>query len=166
MYQTGDLVLYGRTGVCRVERIDHQKGQDFYALKPLYQSCDIYTPVDNEKVFMRPIISREEAERIVDLIPGLEVEAYENKVLRQLTEHYQASINTHDCEDLVELTMSLYAKRKTAQDQKRKFGAVDERFMKWGEELLFGELAAALDIPVGEVPDYISRRVTQAAAAE
>lgn len=166
MYQTGDLVLYGRTGVCRVERIETRDGQDFYALKPLYQTCDIFAPVENGKVFMRPIISREEAERIVDLIPGLEVEAYENKAMRELTEHYQASIDTHECEDLVELTMSLYTKRKTAEGQKRKFGAVDEKFMKWGEELLFGELAAALGIGIGEVPEYIARRVEQVEGAK
>ena len=165
MYQAGDLVLYGRTGVCRVERIEHLDGQDFYALKPLYQSCDIFAPVDSVKVFMRPIISREEAQRLVDLIPSLEVEAYENRAMRELTEHYQASIDTHECQDLIEITMSLYAKKKTAQGQKRKFGAVDERFMKWGEELLFGELAAALELPLEEVPEYIGWRVKQAAQA-
>lgn len=164
MYQVGELVVYGRTGVCRVERIQREKGQDYYALKPLYQSCDILTPV-NGKVFMRPIITREEAERLIDCIPSMEVEAFESKAIRELSEHYQAAIATHDCRDLVELTMSIYAKKKAAQREKRKFGAVDERFMKEGEELLFGELSAALDIPVEEVPDYIGRRLAQGTGA-
>ena len=34
--------------------------------------------------------------------------------------------------------------------------------MKLGEELLFGELAAVLDIQPQEVPDYISRRLAGA----
>jgi ribonucleoside-triphosphate reductase len=49
---------------------------------------------------------------------------------------------------------------------KKKFGAVDERFMKEGEALLFGELAAALEIPVEEVKGYISQRLTQAAGGK
>ena len=160
MYEVGDLVVYGRTGVCRVERIDRQGKQEFYALKPLYQNCDIYTPV-NGKVFIRPVISKEEAHRLIDLIPTVEVEVCESKALRELAEHYQSAIDSHDCQDLIEMTMSLYAKKKAVEGRKRKFGAVDERFMKEGEELLFGELAAALEIPVEEVQQYIAERLHQ-----
>lgn len=160
MYQAGDLLVYGRTGVCRVERIEHRDRQDFYLLKPLYQSCSIYTPV-NGKVFMRPILSRREAEQLIDQIPSMQVEIHDNKSLRDLSECYQAAIATHDCKDLIELTMSIYAKRKEAEAKKKRFGAVDERFMREGEELLFGELAAALEIPIKEVPRYISNRLKQ-----
>ena len=41
--------------------------------------------------------------------------------------------------------------------EKKKLGAIDERFMKEGEALLFGELAAALDIQPQEVPRYIQK---------
>ena len=63
MYEVGQLVQYGSTGVCKITEI---KKQDFpevgqrlyYVLHPLYQSCVISVPVDSTKVFMRPIISR------------------------------------------------------------------------------------------------------------
>ena len=55
--------------------------------------------------------------------------------------------------------MSIHAKKESMQRQKRRFGSVDERFLKQGEDLLFGELAAALDIPREEVPGYIAARV-------
>lgn len=161
MYQTGDLILYGRTGVCRVEEITSvkQRGAEaevrYYVLKPLYQSCNITTPVDNTRVFSRPIISREDAERIIAAIPTVKVEPYHNRNLNQLREYYKTRMETYDCSDLVELTMSLYAKKREAEAQKRKFGAVDERFMKEAEELLFGELAVALDIQRDEVRSYI-----------
>jgi len=57
------------------------------------------------------------------------------------------------------MTKSLYAKRCEAEREKRKFGAVDERFLKEAEELLFGELAAALEIEKSEVLDYITSRI-------
>jgi len=63
--------------------------------------------------------------------------------------------------DLVKLSMSLRAKKQGLEQQKRKFGAVDERFMKRAEELLFGELAAALDISKDRVPEYIADRVSE-----
>ena len=158
MFQPGDLIVYGRTGVCRVERIESWKEQDYYVLNPLYQSCSIKTPVEG-KVFMRPIVTREEADELIDEIPTMEARPFESRVLRELTEHYQSFLTNHACRDLVELTKSLYAKRRAAQQEKRKFGVVDERFLKEGEELLFGELSAALEIPPAEVPGYIGRRL-------
>ena len=163
MYQSGELILYGRTGVCRVEEITcakhHTSGEEqmYYVLRPLYQNCNITTPVDNTKVFSRPIISREEAERVIGVIPTVEPEVYHNRNLNQLREHYRSCMESFDCVDLVKLTMSLYRKKREAEDQKRKFGAVDERFMKEAEDLLFGELAAALEIPRDEVRGYIER---------
>ena len=35
------------------------------------------------------------------------------------------------------------------------YGQMDQRYMKRAEDVLYGELAAALDIPMEEVPDYI-----------
>ena len=163
MFQPGDLVVYGRTGVCRVERIERERGQDFYALTPLYHSCNILTPV-NGKIFMRPVISKEEALRLIDQMPSMEVEPWQSGALREMNERYQAIVATHECEDLIELVMSIYAKKKNAEQEKRKFGAADERFMKEGKALLHGELAVALDIPVDRVPGYISDRLAEAGA--
>lgn len=164
MYQVGDLIVYGRTGVCRVERIEENKNGIFYALMPLYQSCSILTPVEG-KVFMRPVISRGEAEELINALPGLEAEPCEGKAVRELTEHYQASIDSHDCREWALMTKSIYTKRRAAEREKRKFGAVDERFMKEGEALLFGELAAVLELPLERVKGYIDDRLSGRAAA-
>ena len=165
MYQVGDLIYYGNTGVCKVTDISPSSlpgataGQLYYTIKPLYQECVIYAPVDSEKVFIRPVISREEAERLIDQIPSIRAEAYHGRVISELAQHYESALRTHDCGNLIEMTMSIYAKKRTAEAQKRKFGMVDERFMKRAEELLFGELAAALDMDREKVPAYIATRV-------
>ena len=156
MYEIGELVLYGSTGVCRVSEIKKQglpdSGEErlYYVLKPLYQSC---------------VISRDEAERLINLIPGRKCEAYHSRAARDLTQHYDAMLKTHRCEDLIDLTMSIYAKKENMRRQKRRFGSVDERFLKQAEDLLFGELAAALEIPRNEVRGYITARVQDAEKA-
>lgn len=165
MFQIGDLILYGNTGVCRVDDIkpldfSAEEGEQlYYILQPLYQTCTISTPVEGGRVFMRPVISRQEAERLIDLIPTVQAEAFQTRALRELNEHYQASISSHSCQDLIEMTMSIYAKKLGVEKSKRKFGSVDERFMKRAEELLFGELGAALGIDRDAVPGYIQKRV-------
>lgn len=165
MYQVGDMLLYGSTGVCRVEELKEQvfpttgEKRLYYVLRPLYEDCLISIPVDSDKVFIRPIISREEAERVIERIPQIHAQAYHSRVTRELSEHYEAILKSHNCDSLVELTMSIYVKKQELLEQKRKFGSVDERFLKRAEDLLFGELAAALDIPRDRVQSYIEEKV-------
>lgn len=161
MFEVGELVLYGRTGVCRVAEIvdktlpGEKTPQPFYTLQPLYQSCSISIAASNTKVFIRPIIAAEEAKQLVSRLPELEAEPYHNRNLNQLREHYRACIETYRCEDLAVLTKSIWLKRRECEATKRKLGAVDERFLHEAEELLFGELAAALGIDKTQVPAYI-----------
>lgn len=165
MFQAGDLVVYGTTGVCRVESIDQpnmtgaDRNKKYYRLKPFYQDGVIYTPVDNTKVSIRPVITREEADRLIDLIPSIRAEAYRAPTLQALAQHYQKAVHSHSCLALVELMMSIYTKQKQAESLNRRLGIVDERYKKQAERLLYGELAAALEIPFDEVESYIARRV-------
>ena len=164
----GQLCLvYGSTGVCQVLSIDQRQdyvngvkqSRLYYQLKPLYQGGVIYTPVDNDKVVMRPVISREDAETLIDSIPTLRPAVCPAATTQALTQHYQTSLRRHSCRSLMELTMSIHQKRCKAEAQNRRLGMVDERFMKQAEQLLFGELAAALDIPYDEVQPYIANRM-------
>ncbi len=163
MYKPGDRIIYGSTGVCRVEEIttpdfEKDKSKQYYALAPVYQDGIIYTPVDT-KVFMRPVITKEEAHALIDQIPTMQTEAYHNSVPRELEEHYKVYLQSHDCGDLLELGRSIYIKKQELLSQHRKFGAVDERFMKRAEDLLYGELAVALEIEKNQVETYIAERV-------
>lgn len=167
MFQPGELLVYGSTGVCRVLSIEQKQeyvngvkqSRSYYQLKPLHQGGVIYTPVDSNKVSMRYIISRAEAEALIDTIPTLKPTDLRAATTQALTQHYQASLRCHSCQSLLELTMSIHQKRRRAEAQNRRLGMVDERYMKQAEQLLFGELAAALDIPYEEVQPYIARRL-------
>ncbi|MBE6944767.1 MAG: hypothetical protein E7459_01600 [Ruminococcaceae bacterium] len=161
MYQTGDLIVYGGNGVCRVESIetDGKDRRRYYTLQPLYQSCQILTPVDNPKVFIRPIISKDEAEEIIRQIPQIQPQPFYTRTPRELSEHYEAQLKTYDCRTLVTMIMSIYRKRQETQSNRRRLGVVDENYYRRAQELLHCELAAALEIPKEQVPEYIASRV-------
>lgn len=164
MYQVGELVSYGSTGVCRVAEIILQTSHDgeemlYYVLQPLYKACVISVPVDSDKVFIRPIITRSEAERLIELIPTLDCPAFHSRVSRELSEHYSAMLKSHDCQDWMEMTISIYTKKRALLSQKRRFGSVDERYLKQAEELLFGELSAALEVTREQVREYIGAQL-------
>ncbi|MBQ2751018.1 MAG: CarD family transcriptional regulator [Oscillospiraceae bacterium] len=165
MYNISDVVVYGNTGVCRVEDIGTpnfhgvDKSQKYYTLKPVFGDGVIYCPVDNNRVFIRPVISKEEAEKVIEEIPSINAQAYHNRSTQLLTEHYCEALNTHSCRDLIELVMSIYQKKQALLSQKRRLGQVDERFMKRAQSLLYGELAVALGIEKDEVEAYIASKM-------
>lgn len=136
-----------------VPHTDEEKA--YYIIKPLYQECRISVPVDT-KMFMRPVISREEAQALIADIPNVDAQPYFNTALRQLQEYYEKKLSSHSCADLIELTVSLHRKKSQVLAQKRKFGAIDERYMKRAEDLLFGELSVALDVPKAEIRTRIT----------
>ena len=169
MYQIGTLIVYGGEGVCRVKAIGPlemsgvQKGREYYTLAPLYRSGTIFAPVDT-RVYIRPIMTREQADALIDQIPEIPAEVYENSNPRLLNEHYQALLKSYDCVDLVRLIRAVYQKGRKAEQRGKRLGQVDERSMKRAEEMLHGELAAALDIPMDNVKDYIAHRLAARAA--
>lgn len=166
MYQVGDRIIYGSNGVCvideikmiEVPRTDELKA--YYIIKPMYQECKISVPVDT-KMFMRSIITADEARALIDSIPQVDAQPYYNTALRQLQDYYEKKIGSHDCADLIELTISLYRKKKQVLEQKRKFGAIDERYLKRAEDLLFGELSVALDMPKADVREFVGKQLEQ-----
>ncbi len=165
MYQVGDLIMYGGTGVCEVKEITRpdfggtQVDQDYYILQPLYQNGTIYAPVNNSKVFSRPVISAKEADELISIMPEVHTEIYKSSSTQQLTKHYQSVIDTHKTVDLVRLAKSIHKKMDAAHKQNRHLGQIDKKFMKRAEELLYGELAAALDIPRDDISTYIQERL-------
>ena len=162
VYSVGELIVYGGTGVCEVEAVETKGERQLYRLRPLYQSGIISVPVDG-KVFMRPVISREEAEAIIDRLPSMPVQSLRERNFTQLAAHYQQLLCSHDCADVAGLVVSIRAKKRDAESAGRRFGQIDAKFMKLAEKLLYGEFSAALNIPYDEVEPYIAGRLGVAA---
>lgn len=165
MFQAGELVVYGATGVCRVEEIvgldqpGRDKGREYYLLKPLWQDGVIYAPVGSGKVPMRPVMSREEAEALIDRMPGIQAASCRAGTAQALAQQYQSAVRDGGHQALVEMMKAIHHKRGQAELKNRRLGMIDERYMKQAERMLYGELATALEIPFDEVEPYIASRI-------
>lgn len=153
MYEIGQLLVYGSSGVCRVEALEHpdfappeMKDRLYYRLKPVYEPGRLYVPADTAA--LRPVVSRAEAEALLRALPGLEPRPCESHSPQILTEHYKGFFRTHRCEDLLQLLKTLH--RKTAASAK-KLSKVDRIYQKKAEEQLCREFALALDCTPDEV---------------
>lgn len=163
MFQPGEVIVYGTSGVCRVEEITRLPGGDrkrlYYKLKPLWQDGVIYAPLDSEKIPMRRVISRQEAEDLIDRMPGIQAAVCRGTTVQALAQQYQSAVRDGGHQALIEMMKSIYLKRGQAEAKNRRLGIVDERYMKQAERMLYGELATALEIPYDEVGGYIASRL-------
>ncbi len=167
MFKAGDMVVYGGTGVCRVlgvliPEFAKKRGTEYYELEPVYESGTIYAPVDNRSIFMRYVMDKDKANEMIDGIPNIKAEEFKERSTQKLSEHYKEKLKNQDCEELFRVIISAHAKKARAEAANRKFGQIDKKFMKKAENLLYGELAVALDIDRTEVRGYIQQRIDEA----
>ena len=71
MFKVGDYVVYGNSGVCRIENIGTlsigSKDKDYYTLVPVYgRNSRLYSVVDSDKVVIRPIMTKQESDALID----------------------------------------------------------------------------------------------------
>lgn len=159
MFQAGDKIIYGSSGVCTVEEVSvpsfvgkDEKDRLYYKMRPAGSTEVIYAPVDTT-VFMRPIMSRAEAEALVARMPDIQEEICTSHSIAMLRQQYDTFFKDHDCETYVQLVKGIYLKGQSG----KKLGQTDQRYMKRAEDMLYGELAAALGLEPAEVPDYIRK---------
>lgn len=163
MYNIGDYIIYGNSGVCKVITISKapieglNPERDYYTLQPIFDSVMIYVPIDTE-VFMRPLMTVLEVEDLLRKIPDIKVSIISTNNSTELAGEYRKLINSHKSKDLVRLIKSIKKKNVKAEKEGRRIGLTDMRFLKQAEELFFGELSIILDIPIENVSEYVLKK--------
>lgn len=164
MFEVGEYVVCGSKGVCVVEKITTldiagvDKERQYYILKPKYQSgSTVYVPVDSPKDSIRPIIRREEAQRLIDAIPDTPLLSIANDKLSEQT--YRECIKSGSCEEWVRVIKTVWRRKQERLQAGRKVTAVDAKYSHLAEESLYGELAVALELKPDEVEAYITETI-------
>ena len=108
---------------------------------------------------MRPVLSRAEAEELVRTMPDIEAAHCTERNPRLLGAFYQDLIRSRSCVGMVQIIKAAHRKTQARRARGSKPGQVDEKYLRRAEELLYGELAVALEIPRDQVSGYIVRTV-------
>lgn len=164
MFNIGEYIVYGMNGVCRVEEIGPMSlnGVDsdkmYYTLLPLYtKGSRVFTPVDNQKVVMRPVISEQEVCQLIDDIRNIEEIEVSDDKRRELV--YREAVKSCDCRELIRIINTTRKRKEERLAQGKKMSACDERYLKQAQDTLYGEFAISLKIEKGEVEEFISSRI-------
>lgn len=164
MFEVGNYVIYGTSGVCKIEDITTMnmggatKDRLFYVLSPSSQKGGkIFTPVDSKKTLMRPILNHEEASSLIENIPSIEELWIPNE--KQREDRYKECMKTCDCREWIKIIKALYLRKVERNAQGKKITSTDEKYLRMAEDYLYSELEIPLGIPKEKMEDYIREKV-------
>ena len=160
MFSVGDYMVYGISGVCRVEDIcaspfDKKDTRTFYMLCPLGATAGsvIYTPTDNAQVAMRPLMTVEQAEQLIGLLPSiLPLEVPTEKMRRDI---YRQTMQSCDPVQYARLIKTVRCRRADMLAQHKRLSETDSDFERNAKLSLYHELAVVLDKPYAEIEPYL-----------
>lgn len=159
MFQIGELIMYGNNGVCKVMDIctlPHSKDDNelYYRLEPFFDGrSKIYIPVNNEKVFMRKIYTRQEVEHLIKAMADIEPYWIDDRKEREVK--FKEALRAHDSKECISMLKGLYMEKQSKIADGKKLNESDGSIFSNAEKQIFGEFAVALEIPVDEVTAYI-----------
>lgn len=160
-FKKGDMIVYGNSGVCEVKDTcaapfaNMNQGTLYYVLKPLgsRDGSMIYSPMNNQSVNMRNLMTREEAERFIDRIPSISPIIIENEKNRKLL--YKQAMEMGIPEGNVSVIKTVYNRRKQLLNTRKRLPDVDSDYERMAKHCLYSELSVSLDIPYSDVEEYI-----------
>lgn len=164
MFQVGELIVFGNNGVCRVEKIGAPDligvpaGVDYYTLAPYYKSNSrVFTPCNNDKIVMRPILTKDEALMLIKEISSIGLITVLDE--RKREDAYKEVMKSCDCRKFVSIIKTIHLRKQERLQEGRKITSSDEKYCQMAEDKLYEELAIALEIDKKEVKDYIGQTV-------
>lgn len=161
LFSIGEFISYGNSGVCEVMGTEIMEssagspaGRECYILRPLHdQSCKIMTPVDNQKVIMRNLISPEETKQLLDDIPH--IETLPEQSARQQEISYSKALHSGSCREWLCLVKTLSQRIELRRQKGKKVTATDDRYFKAATEKLVEEFSVVLQVDAGEAKDLL-----------
>ena len=165
MYHKGEYIVYGTKGPCKVDEITYldmsgcDEERQYYVLTPLdTKASTIYSPVDNQKVFTREVISPEQAEKLMAETCDLDEKKITNEKLRE--EEYKNVLRSCDPKEYIRLMKTLVARKEKRIAEGKKFTSVDERYLSEISQKICLELGLVLGKTAYEVNEELQERIT------
>lgn len=164
MFNIGDHIVYGTNGVCRIVEIrnspfDENDKRLFYVLEPVYDISNsvFYTPVENNNIVIRPLVSAEYARALLAKIR--EIELVHVEIEKKRRDVYRDLVMTTDPEKFISVIKTVAQRRREFRKTRRRLPDLDNDFEHTSRHCLYGELAEVLGIEREEVHNMVEELI-------
>ncbi len=165
MFKVNDYVIYNSIGVYKILDIRKEKDIsdneiDYYVLQPAFDdSLIIKTPLNNSKILMRRVITKDDVLSLIASMPEKETVWIKND--RERSEAFKAALKSGESEEWMKLIKTIHLMKQEKSDCGKKLMKTDEEIMKTAEKNLYEEFAIALDISPDDVLSFILDHVPE-----
>lgn len=159
MFKKDEYVVY-KKDVCKIKEIKNNKmrGNDYYILIPIDdESLIIDVPVENKNGYLREVIKKQEALKLINNIP--KIEPLNNINDKYIERTYKDLIYRGKYEDLIKIIKTTYLRNEERLKNNKKLSEKDSNYFEQAEKYLYNELAIALNMNFDETKDYVIRQV-------
>jgi CarD family transcriptional regulator len=164
MFHVNDWVVYGTSGVYCIVDTDlpdptgAEKDRRYYELQAAKQKCRTYVPMDSS-VRMRPVISKEQAQELIQRIPELDTPLCTERGKNSAERYYRELMQNSDCATMTGIVHKLTSRRNELLKAGRHMSYTEEKYLRRGRDLLDSEFSIALGIPQEEVASFIRKNM-------
>lgn len=144
MFQIGDKVVHPMHGAGIVDSIVQKKVdgvvRDYYILKLPNRSMVVMIPTDSsDEIGVRPVVDREQADRVLAAIPTIQVEMTSN-----WNHRYRENMERMKSGDLLEVARVI--KGLTARDMKRGLSTGERKMLHAAKQILISEIVLSKSV--------------------
>ena len=144
MFQVGDKVVHPMHGAGIVDSIVQKKVdgvvRDYYILKLPNRSMVVMIPTDSsDEIGVRPVVDREQADRVLAAIPTIQVEMTSN-----WNHRYRENMERMKSGDLLEVARVI--KGLTARDMKRGLSTGERKVLHAAKQILISEIVLSKSV--------------------
>lgn len=167
MFQRNQYVYYASGGICQVTDVQLSPldgmppDRQYYVLHSLHDPNGVmYIPVNSDTVFLRRLLTKEEAENLVEEIPQISPIAESNA--KALRVKYAEAMRKHDPAEWVKVIKTV-SQRVRRQSSGSRISETERTFAENAKRYLYAELSLALEVPMQEMEHYIQPYMEQLA---
>lgn len=161
MNKVNDYVVY-KKDVCKVKEIRENKlnGSSYYVLVPVFdESLIIDVPVDNKMGYLRDLLSKKQADNLIDNI--VNIEPLENIDSKYIENTYKELFHNGTHEDLIKIIKTTYLRNEDRLKNKKKISEKDSDYFNQAEKYLYNELSIVYNMSFEEIKEYIIHKVEE-----
>ena len=166
MFRIDDYVYYASGGVCLVSDICYaplsgmSPDRQYYVLQSVHGAGGVmYVPVDSESVFLRRLLTKEEAEALLKKIP--DIEGFDEPSAKALRQRYLEAMRRHDPEEWVRVIKTAHGRMQklAARSNSGRISDTERSYAEDAKRYLYGELSITLEVPLEDLRDFLRRQI-------
>ena len=156
-FNKGERVIHCRDGLAVIMDNTSIAGNDYFVVKTVRGGGEnIYVPMSRADVIIRPIMSKEEADQLIEKMKGFGIEYNSNT--KQRRDSLKRRLMSGDVNDIAFLFKQLYF-FKEIKDPTVKYGPVDLDMLQYAANNLLDELAISYNVARDEIEQFVYQKL-------